>query len=217
MQETSIAVDNKEYIEPSKYTVESWGEIWLRNHCTDLKYKTKKTYRAQFENHIKPALGEVKLSELTTEKIQAFYNSLNETGKTTIKKTKSGKTIITKEPLSPKSIKNVHCVLSKMLNDAVDLKYLKFNASSKTKRPKTPKYDFVPLSDDDIRAFLTALETEQHRLLYLTYLFTGMRESEALGLSWNCVDLKKGILKVSRQLEKRPLRDGGYTISTVKN
>lgn len=44
-----------------------------------------------------------------------------------------------------------------------------------------------------------------------------MREGEALGLSWDCVDFQKGTLKVYRQLQKRPVADGGYTFCPLKN
>lgn len=37
--------------------------------------------------------------------------------------------------------------------------------------------------------------------------FTGMRESEALGLTWDYVDFKAGTVKVCKQLQKRKLED----------
>ena len=37
--------------------------------------------------------------------------------------------------------------------------------------------------------------------------FTGMRESEALGLTWDRVDFKAGTVKVCKRLPKRKLED----------
>ena len=48
-------------------------------------------------------------------------------------------------------------------------------------------------------------------------LFTGLRESEAIGLTWDCFDEKKGTLKVYRQLQKRRESDGGYVFAPLKN
>ena len=81
MQDVSVQVSKKEYFDPSKMTVSEWADLWIEKYCGDIKYRTKKTYRAQLNTHIKPALGEVRLSDLTTEKIQLFYNQLEENGK----------------------------------------------------------------------------------------------------------------------------------------
>lgn len=48
-------------------------------------------------------------------------------------------------------------------------------------------------------------------------LFTGLREAEATGLTWDCVDFKAGTVKVCKQLQKRPLKDGGFTFAPLKN
>ena len=48
-------------------------------------------------------------------------------------------------------------------------------------------------------------------------LFTGLREAEALGLTWDCVDFKKGTLKICKQLQKRPAEAGGFQFAALKN
>lgn len=218
MQDVSVQVSKKEYFDPSKMTVSEWADLWIEKYCGDIKYRTKKTYRAQLNTHIKPALGEVRLSDLTTEKIQLFYNQLEENGKTVRRRDKEkNETVVTQEPLSPKSIKNVHCVLSKCLNDAIRLNYLKYNPSSRTTKPRVNRYEFIPLADDQVKAFLEALDKEKYRSLYLVYLFTGMRESEAIGLTWDCINYKTKIIKLYQQLQKRPVADGGYTFAPLKN
>ncbi len=218
MQDASVQVSKKEYFDPSKMTVSEWADLWIEKYCGDIKYRTKKTYRAQLETHIKPALGEVKLSDLTTEKIQLFYNELEKTGKTVRRRDKEKKvTVESKEPLSPKSIKNVHCVLSKCLNDAIRLKYMNYNPATSTTKPRVGRYEFTPLADDKVKAFLEALDKEKYRSLYLVYLFTGMRESEAIGLTWDCINFKASTIKLYQQLQKRPIKDGGYTFAPLKN
>lgn len=68
------ALDTGDYFEPSKMTLARWVEIWLEEYTGDKKYLTVKHYKAQCRTHIVPGLGAVKLSELTTPQIQAFYN-----------------------------------------------------------------------------------------------------------------------------------------------
>lgn len=218
MQDASVSLQKKDFFEPSKATLSQWIDIWLNEYCAHIKYQTRKNYKSQCETHIKPMLGEIPLAELTSEHIQKFYNRLAEDGrKVTRKDSQTGRTETTTAPLSPKSIKNVHSVLSKCLNEAIEQKYLRYNPCTTTKRPKVQKPEIEPLSDEEIKQFLAALEKEEFSDLYKVIVFTGLRKSEALGLSWDNINFKTNTIKINRQLQKRPIRDGGYTIATVKS
>jgi len=50
--------------------------------------------------------------------------------------------------------------------------------------------------------------------LFLVALFTGMRQGELLGLSWDAVDFKSGIITVKQQLQRK---DGAYFLCTPKS
>ena len=218
MLDAISAFQNQEYFEPSKSTLEKWINIWLDEYCGHLKYQAKKSYMAQCNTHIIPALGKIKLSDLTTDKIQTFYNELSKTGHATTKlDKKTKKPITTYSPLSPKSIKNIHSILSKCLNTAIDLGYIKTNPALKTYLPKITRKDISPLTEDQIRDFLSRLEKEEYSTLYKLIIFTGVRKAEALGMTWDSVDLETGIWHVYKQLIKKPKRDGGYTFDSLKN
>ena len=47
---------------------------------------------------------------------------------------------------------------------------------------------------------------------YALCLFSGLREGECLGLSWGQVDLEKGRITVSQQLQKEKAKGGRYYI-----
>ncbi|MCD8127023.1 MAG: site-specific integrase [Clostridiales bacterium] len=38
-----------------------------------------------------------------------------------------------------------------------------------------------------------------------------------MGLTWDCIDFQSGTVKICKQLQKRPLRDGGFTFAPLKN
>lgn len=218
MQAAAVAVNDDDYFEPTKVSVAQWLDTWLNEYIGGVKYRTAKHYRAQCETHIKPALGATKLCKLTTPQIQKFYNQLGKSGHTVKRKDKkTGKTTVTKEPLSAKSIKNIHCILSKALNVAVEVEYIKDNPASKAKLPKIERKEIKPLTDEQVKAFIKELESEEYGHLFKVIIFTGLRESEAIGLTWDCVDFEKGVLKISKQLVKRPVKDGGYTFGPLKN
>ena len=88
---------------------------------------------------------------------------------------KSGKTTETKEPLSANSIKNIHCILSKSLNTAIGVGYLKTNNAERTKLPKIVKKEIKPLTDEQVRSFLIELEQEEYADQYRIIIFTGLR------------------------------------------
>lgn len=218
MQAAAVSVQSGDYFEPSKITLGQWLDIWLKDYTGDKKYLTVKHYTAQVETHIKPALGAVKLGKLTTPQIQGFYNELGRTGHRIEKKdSKTGKTTVTFEPLATKSIRNIHGVLTKALNTAVDVGYLKTNPADRVTLPRVEKKEAIPLTDSQLTAFCKAAEKDEYSYLLRLIPFTGLREAEAMGLTWDCVDFDAGTLKINKQLQKRPKSAGGFTLAETKN
>lgn len=218
MQKAAVAVQDGDFFEPSKITVGAWFDLWLKDYCGDKKFLTVMQYRSMTETHIKPALGAVKLAKLTPPQIQAFYNELQKTGRTVKEKDeKSGKQITRQCPLSAKTVKNIHGIMSKALSTAVDVGYIKSNPAERVTLPRVEKKEIHPLTDTQVKAFMAACSGHEYERVFKLILFTGLREGEALGLTWDCIDFEAGTVKVSKQLQKRPERDGGYTLAPLKN
>ena len=224
LQSAAVEINNSDYIEPSKMTLSDWLDIWLSEYQGDKKYLTVKNYRAQVETHIKPALGAVKLSQLTPHAIQRFYNDLLSHGTKAPKRDssgkiekKNGKTVYEAAPMSPKSVRNTHGVLTKALSVAVNIGYLRSNPADKVTLPRVEKTELKPLNDAMVKAFLVAAEGDEFEPLFKTIIFTGLRESEALGLTWDNINFDKNGITVCKQLQKRSLKDGGATFAPLKN
>lgn len=218
MQAAAVAVQNGDYFEPSKITVSEWFDIWLNEYQGDKKYQTTKHYKAQAETHIKPALGAIKLGKLTAPQVQKFYNELARTGhEIKSKDKKTGKTIYTYEPLAPKSIRNIHGVMTKALSTAVKVGYIKSNPCDLVTLPRVEKKEINPLTDDQVKEYFKACNSDEYKYLLQILPFTGLRESEATGLTWDCVDFEKGTIKINKQLIKKPLADGGFTLAETKS
>ncbi len=214
MQAAAAAVNTGDYFEPSKMTVAEWLDIWLKDYSVSWKYRTKEKYESVARVHIKPALGAVKISKLTAPQIQGFYNELGKSGKTSRQLDEKGKLIGRKSPLSPKSIRLVHGVLSKALNTALRVGYIKSNPAELCTIPKLEKKEIRPLTDAQIKEFVSLCAGEDYGRIYKLILFTGLREGEALGLTWDCVDFKAGVLKINKQLQKQGKE---YKIVPLKN
>ena len=199
LSQAVAALDNGDYFQPSKMTLSRWVEIWLQEYTRDKKYLTVKHYKAQCKTHIVPSLGAVKLSELTPPQIQAFYDGFQRDG------------------LAAKSVRNIHGILTKCLSTAVQVGYLRSNPASMVTLPKIEKKEIHPLTDEQVKDFLRVSAGDEYEILLKMILFTGLRESEAIGLTWDCIDFKAGTMKICKQLQKRPLSDGGFTFAPLKN
>ena len=196
LAQLTAAIDAGTYKEPCKMTVGQWLDIWQQDYLGGVKPSTAFLYGEQIRLHIKPALGAIKLESLNTHSIQGFYNKLD---------------------LSPKSVKNIHGILHRALQQAVAIGYLRFNPSDACTLPRVERAEIKPLDEPQIAAFLKAIEGHRHELLYKVALFTGLREGELLGLMWDCVDFERGNITVKRQLRREQKKGGQYYITTPKN
>lgn len=122
MQAAAVSVNDGDFFEPSKVTLGKWLDVWTAEYMGDKKYATQKTYKANVETHIKPALGSVKLAQLAPHNIQTFYNALLSSGCTVPKRgedgkllKKDGKPIYEAAPMSAKTVRNIHGTLTKAL------------------------------------------------------------------------------------------------------
>ena len=72
------------------------------------------------------------------------------------------------------------------------------------------------LDSEDITRFIQVISGHPFENVYLVTLFTGMREGEVLGLTWDCIDFENGTITIRRQL-MRERGKGTYTLATPKN
>lgn len=199
LKAATAAIDAGTYTAPCKMTVGEWLDIWAAEYLGAVKPLTERTYTEQIKTHIKPALGAVKLEALNTHMIQHFYNSLTNGSAAN---------------LSPKTVKNVHGVFHKALQQAVANGYIHQNPANACILPKIQKPEIKPLEPKQIAMMLQASETDDYCNLFTVALFTGMRQGELLGLSWDCIDFSSGIITVKQQLQ---YKDGRYFLSTPKS
>lgn len=196
LKEATAAIDAGTYTAPSKMTVGQWLDIWTEEYLGSVKPATRSSYRTIVKIHLKPSLGATKLEALNAHTIQHFYNTAE---------------------ASPKTVKNVHGVLHKALQQAVNNGYLRFNPADACILPRIEKQEIKPLDEAQISTFLRAIHGHRFENLYIVTLFTGLREGEALGLQWDCVDLDKGQLVINKQLQLSRGSGGEYVLVPTKN
>ena len=198
------ALDNGDYKEPCKMTLAQWLDIWTAEYLNAVRPRTVEAYLCQIKNHIKPNLGAVKLDALNPHTIQKFYNGLG-------KETAVGK------GLSAKSIKNIHGILHRALQQAVAVGYIRSNPAEACTLPKVVRKELKPLDEDATALFIDAIKGHRYETVFLVTLFTGMRQGEVLGLTWDCVDFTGGTLTINKQLQKTTGGGSVYVLVPTKN
>ena len=81
----------------------------------------------------------------------------------------------------------------------------------------TPQKEMRPLKDHEIPAFLSAIKSHPLEYLFYIALFTGMRESELIGLSWDCIDWDHKTIHLYRQLKRARGKSAPWVFTTLKN
>ena len=184
LKAATVAVDNSTYIPQEKTLAADWVRIWLRDYCNSIEASTRETYDNYIEKHIAPGLGKIQLGKLTAHQVQSFYNSLSEKG------------------LSPKTVKNVHGILHKALKQAKRENLIHDNPADFVDLPKVSKPDVSALSPSALLDYLDAAKVDPFCNLFTVAIFSGMRQGEILGLTWDHVDFKAGTVEVCQQLQR---------------
>jgi integrase len=190
-------------------TVTEAAGLWLETcHANSLESATIDAYEQQVRLHIKPFIGDVKLSQLTAPMVRSFEDKLRR-GDPARGETEGA-------ARSPAMVKRIITSLSTLVSDAQERGLVARNVikdlRSRRKRGKQKQHDDrhagklkvgvdIP-SPNEIKAFVAALDGRWRPIL-LTAAFTGLRASELRGLRWSDVDLDKRELHVGQRVDKR--------------
>ena len=201
LREVTHSIDIGTYTSPCQIKFEDWLDTWLSEYMTGRSPLTISAYESNCRNYIKPVLGKSRLDAITPVMMQKFINGLCHLN------------------LSPKTIKNIHGVVHRALEQAVRIGYLNTNPANVCNLPKAVKPSLQPLTSEQISAFVDELTKTSHPFanLYLVTLFTGLRQGEVLGLSWDDIDFSRGTILIRKQLRKLKGRGNGYEFAAPKD
>jgi len=173
-----------------KMTLEQFViDVW--RHTLDVEEDTRDGYEWSLNKHILPAFGDWKMSEIKPADIEAWSVRLKALGP-------NGK-----KGLGDKTVERHENLLASILKKAMENGYIHSTPFAMLKRKKAKsKRKIVPL-DPALVAKIAADYRERFRLIVWLCFFTGLRPSEALGLTWDRLDLEKGTILVDRQLSRR--------------
>lgn len=196
LKAATVAIDTGTYTVPNKMTVAEWLDAWSNDYLGGVKPTTASVYKNNISKHIKPALGAINLSALRPHMVQGFINGID---------------------LSPASVLLAYKVLHQALEKAVKLEYIAKNPAAGCELPRREQAEIHPLDDKQTAALIRAASGSEFESLINTALFTGLRQSELLGLTWDCIDFKRGTLLVNKQLSRSSYRKNESLFTSPKN
>ena len=173
----------------SDMTVSMWFDKWLESQKR-IKRSSYTTYSSNINKHIKKRLGTIKLKALTDEHIQKFVDDLL-------------------TALAPKSVRSVFSILRLGLDEAAE-KRLTSDLCRKIQLPKVKRKEVKVFNKPEQKAIENYIEASENTndIGILICFYTGIRIGELCALSWENIDLKRGVISIEHTLYRVKSKDG---------
>lgn len=187
LQELRTELDRQAVTTSATAPVGRFLEQWV-NDARNIRPTTRQGYRAVVVTHLEPTIGHIPIGELRPAHVERMLANL--------------------EPLmSAKSLRNVHAVLRRALNQAVRVGLVPINVASReyVDPPKVTLRDPEALTEAQVDALLAAAVDDRLEALFVVLADCGLRMGEALGLSWQ--DITSDEIRVELELTRC---DGRY-------
>lgn len=200
-EELLRCMQNEASFDPDNLRLGTWLETWLTVYMKNaIKQSTYISYETYIRRHFMPALGNLRLKELTPRLLQSFYNFKFQ-----------------QEGLAPKTIVNINLCLHKALDQAQKEGLIPTNPASAINLPRGERPEIEVLTLDEQARLVQASYRHRYGIFVRLVLVTGLRMGELLGLKWEDIDFRAGMLYVRRTLNRLPkpdLTDGHQGLRT---
>jgi integrase len=146
--------------------------------------RTAENYRGRWANHVRDTLGRRRIQDIRVGHVSAFVSELRRHG------------------LSQWTILGVVNVVNRVFVHALQAEIVTRNPVALVEKPQAKnKTEARILEAHEVRALLDAAP-EKYRLLLMVTAYTGLRQSEVLGLRWCDVGFEDSVLHVRHQLSR---------------
>lgn len=186
-----LKVYNGEFFENESVNIPTVDEYMKQSfelHKGSRSDSTSLMYKRNYNKHIKPVFGDVKITMITSNDITHWQNNIRE-----------------KEHLAKSSILRVRSCLNVMFEDAFDNDIIQINPIRRAKKlretenPKVKRVGLKPFNLMEIQSILDTLNDSDKNII-ATLFYTGMRAGECIGLKWEYVDFNKKTISIREQM-----------------
>jgi len=161
------------------------ADWYFDNYATaELKESTLYTYKGQYNNHIKPKLGHLKLKKITTPKLTELMKSYD---------------------LNPTTVKKLYTIIQSIFRRAAEQGFIRDTPCRNVILPKRKKSrKNKALEENKLKRFVAFLNIkpwdEDFKRIIKVLLYTGMRSGECLGLAWDDIDFENHTIFINHTL-----------------
>lgn len=193
-------IDAGLYTANRNITVGQYFDEWIDRKKSVLKEASLYSYKRQFEIHIRPEIGNVKLKALERRQLLVLQKKVSV--KKELRRGKSQDKVIVGGP----AISNCVIILMKsLLKSAVDDEIIIRNVATTIQPIKVNKRParetcHRELSDEELRIFFKYADRSIYGNAFRFMLYTGVRAGECGGLEWQDVDWKGKVIHVRRTM-----------------
>lgn len=161
---------------------------WLELTTPTLSPTTLREYERLLDRLILPKFGRTKVRAMRAADLDSFYAYLGRRGG-------QGGT-----PLGAQSVRHVHALIRRLLNQAVKWNWITVNPASRATPPRvTPKNIDLPTTEEIVRLLALADERDPDLGCFLRLAaVTGARRGELCALRWS--DYERNSLRISRSV-----------------
>ena len=183
-------------------TLRQYSErVFMPSKTLTATENTRASFQGNLDKWILPALGDMKLTDMTAAQISALLLDMQAKGKKTATVTK------------------VYTILKSLFKMAYLSDMVSRNPMDKVQRPASQKaeQEQEAYTAAEVKAIMEALEGEplKWRVFVRLLIETGVRRGEALGIQWTDIDFQNEALLICRNLCYTP--DKGVYLDTPKN
>jgi integrase len=173
-------------------TLDDWLDEWWPGYEAGLTKPSARISAAGIiRRYVRPMLGHMALQDVDEHVVRRWVADLL-----------AGRTAVSKpRRLAPKTVRNAHGQLHRVMVDAVRRKLIRANPCQGTDLPDPSRDEQRFLTEAEAERLLAAVP-ERWRTLILLLLLTGLRWGEAVGLRVGKVDLANRRLVVAQQLQE---------------
>lgn len=166
-------------VTPSAQTVGGWLDYWVARVAPDhVRPSTLAGYRSKIGLYLKPALGPVRLQDLSAEHVEQLADWMRGLDKSRLPGHHGA------GPLSEATIRQALMVLRSALQEALMRRKVTYNAAAVVRAPKAGDNPHEHLELGDAKRVLKAATSERELCRLVVALALGVRQGEALGLRW---------------------------------
>lgn len=194
-------VTNKEFFD-------TFFTEWLFNvQFLHIKPSTQTLYESIYRVHIKDCeLSDIKIKDICATDIQRYYNNLIKKG------------------VTPHTVKSINTLIIPCIKYAYNTNIIIKDFTSaivlpkETQQAKLSKDTKIhPFTLEQQKKFINVIKGHPYEALFLTALYSGLRQGELLALTWNDINFKERYISVTKTLAEvsNPTQEGRGKIDRI--